>query len=153
VVALARHHNQWYSSRVDPAQAIADSTRQDPDRTPAAEVAAWLHHPEAEATQPPSQLDLLLAEIERGEYWEANGPDGKPGRWMGKGPEPPKETAMDCEARSVLNQRYEDSRRELEHANYAQDLPETAHRAMLDRQREHTPNPATTPTPDPVSTW
>jgi hypothetical protein len=29
-------------------------------------------------------------ELERGDYWEANGPQGQPGRWMGKGPEPPR---------------------------------------------------------------
>lgn len=58
---------------------------------------------------------------------------------------------MDCEARSTLIQRYEDSRRELDQANHEQDLPAAAHRAMLDRQREHAPHPGTTPTPQPVT--
>jgi hypothetical protein len=37
-----------------------------------------------------TQFDEIQDEIERGDYWEANGPQGQPGRWMGKGPEPPR---------------------------------------------------------------
>jgi hypothetical protein len=35
-------------------------------------------------------IDDCLDDFRRGDYWEANGPQGQPGRWMGKGPEPPR---------------------------------------------------------------
>jgi hypothetical protein len=43
---------------------------------------------------------------------------------------------MECESRTEINQRYEDSRRELQQANHSQDLPATAQRAMLERRSE-----------------
>jgi hypothetical protein len=42
------------------------------------------------AKRGPSFAEQLQDDMDRNGYWEANGPQGQPGRWMGKGPEPPR---------------------------------------------------------------
>jgi hypothetical protein len=77
---------------MNPAEAIAaaDQNAAINDSAPAA--AAWLTNP----TTPGQKKTLLAAivgdplagELERGDCWDGNTPDGQPGRWLGTGPEP-----------------------------------------------------------------
>ena len=69
------------------ALAAADPEEGEPQTAPAA--AAWLSSPTAQ-TKPRTWVDDWRDEVALGNYWQANGPHGEPGRWMGKGPEPPR---------------------------------------------------------------
>lgn len=62
---------------------------------------------------------------------------------------------MECEARSEIINRYEDSRREADQAAHDQDLPATARRAMLDReaQAQSQPAPADLSKAKPAPHW